>query len=77
MLIWASVKHIYNTGDWDDSWSVIPGGASGVPGNEFYISQVKTYLDGNFYRDLFTENAVTSSAKYTLVIKPGTGPRQD
>jgi len=75
--IGASVKHIYNTGDWDDSWSVIPGGSSGVPGSEFYSSQVKTYLEGNFYRDLFTENAVRSSAKYTLVIKPGTGPRQD
>ncbi len=67
----ASVRHIYNTADWDESLSVIPGGNSGVPGSEFYLSQADAYVEGRFYKDHFTEQAVLSSAKYTLILKPG------
>lgn len=66
----ASIRHIYNTADWDDSWSVLPGGTSGVPGSEFYLSQVNTYLEGQFYRDHFSEDAVKNSAKYKMILKP-------
>jgi penicillin amidase len=66
----ASVRHIFNTADWDESYSVIPGGASGVPHSEFYLSQVQTYLNGEFYKDHFSDKAVLSSAKYTLILKP-------
>ena len=67
----ASVRHIYNTADWDESLSVIPGGNSGVPTSEFYLSQADAYVEGRFYKDHFTEQAVLSSAKYTLILKPG------
>jgi len=50
---------------------VIPTGASGVPASEFYLSQTKTYLEGKFYKDPFSENAVKTAAKYTLNLKPG------
>lgn len=66
----ASVRLILNTSDWDESYSVIPGGASGVPHSEFYLSQVETYLDGEFYKDHFSDEAVLSSAKYTLFLLP-------
>jgi len=66
----ASVRQIFNTADWDDSYSVIPGGESGIPGSEFFLSQVKTYLSGEFYKDLFSDDAVKNSAKYVLVLKP-------
>ena len=66
----ASERHIFNTADWDESYSVIPGGSSGVPGSEFYLSQVKAYLSGQFYKDLFSENAVKTSAKHVLVLVP-------
>ena len=66
----ASERHIFNTADWDESYTVIPTGASGVPASEFYLSQTKTYLDGKFYKDPFSENAVKAAAKYTLVLKP-------
>ena len=68
-LYGASMRYIFNTADWDESYSVIPGGTSGVPGNEFYLSQVKTYLDGKFYKDHFSDNAVKTSARYTLILK--------
>ena len=67
----ASERHIFNTADWDESYSVIPTGISGVPGSEFYLSQTGTYLAGKFYKDHFSEAAVKAAAKYTMVLKPG------
>ncbi|HOF21893.1 MAG TPA: penicillin acylase family protein, partial [Bacteroidales bacterium] len=66
----ASERHIYNLADWDESWTVIPTGASGVPASEFYLSQTKTYVEGGFYRDLFSEAAVRAAARYVLTLKP-------
>lgn len=66
----ASVRHIFNTADWDASLSVIPGGISGVPGSEFYLSQADDYIDGKFYPDHFSREAVLSSVKYTLMLMP-------
>jgi penicillin amidase len=67
----ASERHIYNTSNWDESFTVVPTGASGIPASEFYLSQTKTYLDGKFYKDAFSENAVKAAAKYKLVLMPG------
>jgi penicillin amidase len=67
----ASERHIFNTADWDESLTVIPTGESGVPASEFYLSQTKTYIEGKFYKDAFSDNAVKAAAKYTLVFKPG------
>jgi penicillin G amidase len=67
----ASERHIFNTANWDESYTVIPTGASGVPASEFYLSQTKTYLDGKFYKDPFSEDAVKTAAKYLLVLKAG------
>jgi len=66
----ASERHIFNTANWDESFTVIPTGASGVPASEFYLSQTKPYLEGEFYKDAFSEGAVKAAAKYTLVLKP-------
>jgi penicillin amidase len=67
----ASVRNLFNTADWDESWTVIPGGESGSPRSEFYLSQTDTYLKGGFYKDHFSDHAVRTSARYTLVLKPG------
>ena len=67
----ASMRYICNTADWDESYSVIPGGISGVPGSEFYLSQAQTYIEGKFYKDHFSDEAVRASSKYTLVLRPG------
>ena len=66
----ASERHIYNTADWDESYTVIPTGNSGIPASEFYLSQTKTYVEGRFYKDPFTEDAVKAAAKYRLRLKP-------
>jgi penicillin G amidase len=67
----ASERHIFNTADWDESYTVIPTGASGMPGSEFYLSQTKTYINGGFYKDAFSEEAVRAAARYTLKLLPG------
>lgn len=67
----ASERHIFNTANWDESYTVIPTGASGIPASEFYLSQTKTYLEGGFYKDAFSEEAVKAAAKYTLKLVPG------
>lgn len=66
----ASERHIFNTADWDESLTVIPTGASGIPKSEFYLSQTESYLEGKFYKDAFTEKAVKEAARYTLLLKP-------
>ena len=67
----ASERYIYNTADWDESFAVIPTGESGVLSSEFYLSQTKTYLDGKFYRDAYSDEAVKAATKYTLKLKAG------
>ena len=67
----ASERHIFNTANWDESYTVIPTGTSGVPASEFYLSQTRTYLDGGFYKDAFSEDAVQAAAKYKLKFIPG------
>lgn len=66
----ASERHIFNTADWDESFTVIPTGNSGIPGSEFYLSQTESYLQGKFYKDAFTEPAVKAAAKYKLRLLP-------
>jgi penicillin G amidase len=67
----ASERHIFNTADWDESLTIIPTGNSGIPSDEFYLSQTDSYINGKFYKDAFTENAVKAAAKYTLIMRPG------
>lgn len=66
----ASERHIYNTGNWDESLTIIPTGNSGIPADEFYMSQTDDYINGKFYKDTFSELAVKAVAKYTLLLKP-------
>jgi penicillin G amidase len=66
----ASERHIFNTANWDESYTIIPTGESGVPSSEFYLSQTRSYLEGKFFKDHFSEDAVRSAAKYTLNFSP-------
>jgi len=65
-----SERNIFNTANWDESYTILPTGESGIPKSEFYLSQTKTFLEGGFYKDAFSEEAVKKAAKYQLVLKP-------
>jgi penicillin amidase len=66
----ASERHIFNTSDWDESLTIIPTGESGVLSSEFYLSQMKDYINGRFYKDAFSDEAVKKAAKYRLSLVP-------
>ena len=66
----ASQRHIYNTADWDESYSIIPTGNSGVPGSRFYLSQTGDYVSGNIYRDHFSDEAVRNNSIHNLKLLP-------
>ncbi len=67
----ASERHIYNTADWDESYTIIPTGISGVPSSEFYCSQTELYCNDGFYKDHFSRKAVEESVKYRLTLESG------
>jgi len=66
----ASERHVYNPADWDESYTVIPTGISGVPSSEFYCSQIEKYCNDEFYKDHFSRGAVEAAQKYSMIIKP-------
>jgi len=63
----ASEKHIFNTADWDQSYSILPTGVSGNPASRYYCNQTGDYVKGNLYHDAFSLEDVKKSAKYTAV----------
>jgi len=71
VLVGASERHIFNTADWDESYTIIPDGNSGIPSSEFYLSQTKKYFNGQFFKDAFSDEAVKAEVKYTLKLLPG------
>jgi len=66
----ASQRHVYNTANWDESWSIIPTGNSGVPGSPYYLSQTMDYISGKIYKDHFSEEAVRANATHVLKFNP-------
>ena len=67
----ASERHIFNTADWDNSFTVIPTGTSGIPGSPYYLSQTETYVNNGFYSEPFTEQAVEKAKKHEMSFSPG------
>jgi len=65
----ASERHIYNTANWDESFTIIPTGISGVPSSEFYCSQTELYCNDGFYKDHFSRKAVEEAKKYVMILK--------
>lgn len=64
----ASQRHVYNLTNWDDSYSVIPTGNSGIPSSPHYCDQTILYVNGKYHRDLFSKELIEKNAKYTTTI---------
>jgi penicillin amidase len=65
----ASERHIFHTADWDQSWTVIPTGTSGVPASPHYLDQTSLYLNNQFHRDHFSKEAVETNSLYKAVFE--------
>ena len=66
----ASEKHIYNTADWDASYTILPAGESGMPASPHYDDQMKRYVSGGLFRDPFSLPAVRNQARYHMQFVP-------
>ncbi len=66
----ASEKHIYNTADWNQSYSILPTGISGNPASKYYCNQTADYMQGKLYNDIFDLPEVIKKARYKAVFSP-------
>lgn len=60
----ASERHVFSTGNWDDSKTVIPTGTSGIPASPYYGNQSEMYVDFGYHDDPFSREAVEKKVKY-------------
>ncbi len=66
----ASHRHIFDTGDWDASKTVIPTGTSGIPASPFYLDQTEMYLNNHYHADPFSKGEVEKAAKFRMKVVP-------
>ena len=66
----ASEKHIFNTANWDQSFSILPTGISGIPASKHYLDQTEKYVNGELLPDYFSEKSVEKNAVYQSVFEP-------
>jgi penicillin amidase len=65
----ASQRHIYNTADFDQSYSVIPTGVSDIPKSPHYCDQTELYINGLYHDDYTSLEKVKANAVYTARFK--------
>lgn len=60
----ASQRQVYEVGDWDNSYSTLPSGNSGLTESEHYLDQLELFINGEYHKDYFSKEKVLSNAKY-------------
>ncbi len=63
----ASHRHIYNTANYDESFSIIPTGVSGIPASKHYCDQSEMYVNGKYHEDYVSREIVEKKAVYRMV----------
>ncbi len=66
----SSHRHIFDVGNWDKSFTVIPTGNSGVPASRHYCDQTEMYLGGQYHPDYFSKDLIVSHARYKMKFTP-------
>ncbi len=66
-----SQRHVYDISNWDNSFSVIPTGISGIPASKHYCDQTALYVKGQYHADYITRARVEKEALYTTHLNPG------
>lgn len=62
----ASERHIFDTGNWDRSLTVIPTGTSGIPASKHYCDQTESYVTNRYHTDYVTRAKVEGSKLYRM-----------
>ena len=64
-----SQRHVYDTSQWNNSFSVIPTGNSGIPSSSHYCDQTQLYVNGEFHVDYVSKSKIKENAEYTMVLE--------
>jgi penicillin amidase len=62
----ASERHIFDTGNWDRSLTVIPTGTSGIPASKHYCDQTELYMNNKYHSDYVTRAKVEGAMQYRM-----------
>lgn len=65
-----SQRHVYDLSSWDNSFSVIPTGNSGIPASRHYCDQTDLYVKGKFHPDYISKSLVEKNAEYKMIFTP-------
>ena len=60
----ASHRQVYTVGDWDNSYSILPTGSSGLSHSPHYLDQLKLFIKGEYHPDYFSKEKVKQVMKY-------------
>ena len=63
----SSHRHVFSTGDWDDSRVIIPTGVSGIPASDFYCNQTEMYINNEYMTELFSRESVLENAAFKSI----------
>ncbi len=66
----ASHRHIYNLDDFDNSFSIIPTGVSGIPSSKHFCDQTEMYVNGAYHPDYTSMDKIKKHAVYKAVFLP-------
>lgn len=66
----ASQRHIFNMGNLQESYVVIPTGASGIPASKYYVNQIEMFINNQYRKDLWLKQDVMAGAKYHTIFSP-------
>ena len=66
----SSHRSIYDLSNWNNSISVIPTGASGIPSSPYYCNQTRMYVNGEYHPDFFNADEVKAHARFTALFSP-------
>ncbi len=65
----ASHRHVFSVANWDESFTVIPTGNSGLPASKNYCDQTSLYINMKYHPELFSEENVKKNGKFIMTIK--------
>jgi len=66
----ASQRHIFTPDDWDNSFSILPTGNSGIPASDHYCDQTDMYMNFEYQPDLFSLERIREAAVYVQELRP-------
>ena len=66
----ASQRHIFTPDNWDNSYSILPTGNSGIPASDHYCDQTDMYMGFEYQPDLFSLERIREAAVYVQELRP-------